>query len=273
MPSPEDIRERIERAIPGARAEVDYHWRYPPLVNHAEPTRFARQVVRDLLEHKTTLRTQSRAQLFPQVLRIVKAYIANKIDNPAQVDLREIGLDTYAKRIVSLLHTAIEPDIVSGEAPILPLLNRYKPIGSSGDVHFKTVKPIQATTHSHLNFVACDTHSWEQATMTQLEILANQGVVSCYVRNDHLEFTIPYEYYGYEQQYEPDFIVRLRSDWHLVLETKGQARQDTDAKHEAAKRWVKAVNHWGKLGQWSFLVCWNPQELGVKIRELISNTQ
>lgn len=34
---------------------------------------------------------------------------------------------------------------------------------------------------------------------------------------------------------------------------------ETVAKHEAAKRWVRAVNHWGQLGRWHFEACWDPQ--------------
>jgi type III restriction enzyme len=33
------------------------------------------------------------------------------------------------------------------------------------------------------------------------------------------------------------------------------------AKHEAAKRWVTAVNNWGQLGMWKFHVCKNSQLL------------
>lgn len=49
------LRERItalvqaQAATLGVRAEVDYHWRYPALVNHVESTRFAREVARDWL--------------------------------------------------------------------------------------------------------------------------------------------------------------------------------------------------------------------------------
>ena len=123
---------------------------------------------------------------------------------------------------------------------------------------------MQATQASHLNYVACDTGSWEQAAAVRLERLAGQGIVECYARNDHLEFTIPYQHYGdgEPRAYEPDFIVRLTKGLHVVLEIKGQSRADTDAKHEAAKRWVRAVNHWRRLGEWRFLVCRDPQTLG-----------
>jgi type III restriction enzyme len=35
--------------------------------------------------------------------------------------------------------------------------------------------------------------------------------------------------------------------------------EDDKAKHEAARRWIAAVNNWGKLGYWAFHVCRDPQ--------------
>ena len=102
------------------------------------------------------------------------------------------------------------------------------------------------TGASHLNFVACDTDSWEQAATFQIEKLAKEGVVFCYARNDRLEFNIPYELYGNPQVYEPDFIVRLRNGVSVVLEIKGKSYEDTDAKHEGARRWVSAGQPLGK---------------------------
>ena len=142
--------------------------------------------------------------------------------------------------------------------------------GKFTSVRFKTVKRVQATWVSHLNFVACDTGSWEQAAMFQLEKLAQEQIVSHYARNDRLEFNIPYELYGNPQVYEPDFIVKLRNNVSVVLEIKGQWREDTDAKHQAALRWVSAVNHWGKLGEWDFLICREPQRLSEGFGELIA---
>lgn len=228
----------------------------------------AREIVKSLTETaqpgRAQLRRQSRSILFPQVLRIVQAYIGVGVDfnglHPC-----EVGLQTYAQRIVGLLTAAITPDDEQGEPPLLPRLNRYKPIGSTESVHFKTVKPVFPTPHSHLNFAACDTDSWEQAAVFHLEKLAHEGSVVCYARNDRLEFNIPYEFYGNPQVYEPDFIVRLPNGVHLVLEIKGESRADTAAKHQAAQRWVAAVNRWGQLGKWDFLVCREPQRLAEEL--------
>ena len=180
----------------------------------------------------------------------------------------DVGLQTYARRIVDLLVAVIVPDDSEGEAPLLPRLNRYRPIGSTGSVHFKTVRPVQATVTSHLNHVACDTGTWEQAAAFRLEKLANDGVVHCYARNDHLEFNIPFELYGTPRAYEPDFIVRLANGLNVVLEIKGRTHDDTDVKHQAAWRWVSAVNHRGRLGEWDFLVCRDPQSLDTDFAKL-----
>lgn len=220
-------------------------------------------VVRGLTDSQPRLRAQSRAALFPQVLRIVQEYIRTRVDNP--VHPAEIGLEKYALRIRDMLLSAIEPDGGGGEPPLLPILNRYQRTGSTAAVRFKTVRPVQAAQKSHLNYVACDTQSWEQAAMFQLE---SSPYVRCYARNDHLEFNIPYEFEGNPQVYEPDFIVQLTRGTrrvNLILEVKGLVRADTNLKHEAAKRWVKAVNNAREFGAWDFMVCHEPQELGRMI--------
>jgi type III restriction enzyme len=236
----------------------------------------AREIIRALAEAvhpgKERLRRESRSTLFPQVLGIVQSYIRERVDfnglHPC-----EIGLQTYAQRIIGLLTAAIIPDDNRGEPPLLPRLNRYEPIGSTEKIHFKTVKPVQMTIASHLNYVACDTNSWEQAATFQLEELAKESVVYCYARNDRMEFNIPYDLYGNPHPYEPDFIVRLSNSVNVVLEVKGKSREDTDAKHQAAQRWVSAVNNWGRLGEWDFLVCREPQRLAEALRNLIELRQ
>jgi len=35
----------------------------------------------------------------------------------------------------------------------------------------------------------------------------------------------------------------------------------SDTRTQAARRWVTAVNNWGRLGRWSFRVCRDPHLL------------
>lgn len=234
----------------------------------------AREVVRQLTDTahpgSEKLRRSGRAALFPQVLAFTQDYLQTRVDYRG-LHPCEVGLQTYAMRVVGLLVAAIRPDEAQGEPPLLPRLNRYKPTGSSASVHFKTVKPVQATQASHLNFVAADTGSWEQAAATQLEMAAVQGLIQCYVRNDRLELTVPYEFYGQARAYEPDFVVRMADGTHLLLEVKGAQPAEVAAKHQAAQRWVNAVNRWGQLGQWQFMACHDPQGLLVQLTNLVPN--
>ena len=81
--------------------------------------------------------------------------------------------------------------------------------------------------------------------------------------------TIPYEYAAVDHAYEPDFLVRMvtpdDSGLTVILEMKGYEDDQTKAKHGGAQRWVTAVNNWGKLGEWKFHVCRNPQMLDKEL--------
>jgi type III restriction enzyme len=209
-------------------------------------------------------RARSRHQLFPQVYRLLEVFVARKVRwngcHPS-----ELGLETYVTRLVERLVERIEPDDGAGEPPLLPVLNRYRPFGSTADVDFKTVRPCWPTARSHLNQVVLDTETWERSASFWLE---QSGAVAWYARNDHLECVIPYEYLGVSHGYVPDFLVRLAGGTTLLLEIKGYEEDQDRAKHEAARRWVSAVNHWGQLGTWGFHVCRDPRHLGRELEYL-----
>jgi type III restriction enzyme len=64
----------------------------------------------------------------------------------------------------------------------------------------------------------------------------------------------------------------MNVEFRGVVEIKGQTHAETDAKHQAAKRWVSAVNNWGKLSRWGFMVCWDPQTLEESLSRLLIPT-
>jgi type III restriction enzyme len=211
------------------------------------------------------LRLQSRHQLFPQVYRFVDEYVTTKVAfNDAHPC--ELGLEKYFKRVAERIQAAIEPDDAEGEPPLLPVLNRHKPIGTTAEVDFKTTRPCHATFHSHINQIVLDTHSWEQAAAFHLE---SSPAVAFYARNDRTALVIPYEYEGVPHSYLPDYLVRLSNGVTLILEIKGYETEQTKAKHVAARRWVAAVNNWGQLGRWAFHVCRNPQSLPRELAEVL----
>jgi type III restriction enzyme len=67
--------------------------------------------------------------------------------------------------------------------------------------------------------------------------------------------------------------VRLAPGLTLILEIKGYEDDEVKAKHNAAKRWVSAVNNWGQLGRWMFHVCRNPQTLAKELAYLARNCE
>jgi type III restriction enzyme len=135
----------------------------------------------------------------------VRLYVRRKV-NFQGCNKCELGLEKYVQRIVGRLGDAIVPDESEGEAPLMPITNRYKPIGSTAEVDFKTTRACHATMKSHIDQVVLDNLVWESSAGFRLE---SSDAVQFYARNDHMGLTIPYEYMGIDHAYEPDFLVRL----------------------------------------------------------------
>lgn len=214
---------------------------------------------------------QARHHLFPQVLEFVEEFVGSRVDYNGAHPC-ELGMKEYVEKIVERFLDAIRPNTIEGEPPLLPILDRYNPIGSTKDVNFKTIRPCVATVASHINQVVMDTKTWEQTATDELERSVEDGISKFYARNDNLELEIPYDYEGHSHKYLPDFIVRLNTpeqEVTLVLEIKGQVEDQTNAKHQAAQKWVDAVNNWGRLGQWCFHVCFNPHNLRNELKSIL----
>ena len=203
----------------------------------------------------------ARHILFPQVLKIVNEYVQKKVKF-VNAPFQELALEKYRERIVEILVDAIEPDTTSGEPPILPIIEKYRPVGSTSEVLFRTVRKCYGTTKSHVSHVVADSPKWEHTAAYYLEKIP---FVVSYVKNDHLDFTIPYEYQGRRHEYRPDFIARLRckdgSEINAIIEIKGFETDKDKQKLVAARKWIKAVNNHGGFGKWIYVYCRNPQKL------------
>jgi type III restriction enzyme len=217
----------------------------------------------------------ARHILFPQVLAAVWRYLEERVVvvNP-DVPLEEIALIKYKRRIIERLTEAIEPDTEAGEPLILPIIERFRSIGSTSEVLFRTVRPCVGTTKSHISHVVLDAPQWEHSVAYRLERMPE---VIAYARNDHLDFTIPYEWQGVRHEYRPDYLIRWRcedgSELKVILEVKGFEREQDRQKEIAARRWVRAVNHHGEFGRWEFLICKNPLDLPKQLRSLGASAQ
>lgn len=213
----------------------------------------------------------ARHILFPQILDAVWRYLEERVVVDGDAPLEDIALLKYKQRITDRLTEAIEPDTEAGEPPTLPVIERFRPIGSTSEVLFRTVRPCVGTTKSHISHVVLDAPKWEHAVAYQLERM--QEVVA-YARNDHLEFTIPYEWQGARHQYRPDYLIRWRcqdgGEVKLVLEIKGFETEQDRQKEAAARRWVRAVNRHGEFGRWAFALCKDPARLRTVLAKEIN---
>lgn len=215
----------------------------------------------------------ARHILFPQVLNIVWQYLEERVvvtspDTPVE----EIALLKYKQRIVARLTEAIEPDTAAGEPPILPVIERFRPLGSTSEVLFRTVRPAIGTSKSHLSHVVLDAPRWEHSVAYQLERIRE---VIAYARNDHLDFTIPYEWQGKRHEYRPDYLIRWQvegGEVKVILEIKGFETEQDRQKEAAARRWVRAVNHHGEFGRWVFCVCKDPTKVRSVIAQVVADS-
>jgi len=216
--------------------------------------------ITNALKDKDKFQWQAREMLFPQVLAIVKKFFGDKV---VFIDAKpnELALEKYIQIIVERLLTAIEPDIAEGEAPILPIIERFRPKGSTSEVLFRTVRPAHSTLKSHVSHVVTDNRSWEHTVAFYLE---EDSRISSYVKNDHLDFSIPYDFLGVRHYYYPDFLVKYKTgkgEITVILEVKGYESEQDRQKKTAAERWVRAVNYHGGFGSWKLVVCYDPRSL------------
>ncbi len=106
------------------------------------------------------------------------------------------------------------------------------------------------------------------------------------MKNQGLQFAIPYSLNGEEKQYFPDFLVRIGSDaggarqearpedeglLNLIVEVTGEGRKDKAAKVAAARNlWIPAVNNHGGFGRWGFVEVTDPWDALGTIRAAVA---
>lgn len=140
----------------------------------------------------------------------------------------------------------------------LELVFDDRPIRSTADMGtWYTGRPTVEAKRSHINRSVCD-GTWEAYNADELD---HSSFVSAWVKNDHLGFEIPYIFRGVVRKYRPDYLIRLTSGDHLILEVKGETTRQDEAKWKALDEWIDAVNQNGSFGRWHFAVSTLPGDL------------
>lgn len=200
---------------------------------------------------------EPKLHLFGQLKRITRQWIDNclkcKGDTyPALLMYQELA-DMACNRITAGITRAFV-----GERPIKALLDPYNPTGSTIHVRFSTSKTDRwqaSPDRCHVNWVILDS-DWEAEFCRVAE---SHPKVRAYVKNQGLNFEVPYLYGSETRRYRPDFIVLVDDGHgpdellHLVVEIKGYRGEDAKEKKATMEvYWVPGVNRLKSYGRWAF---------------------
>ena len=223
--------------------------------------RFIFETARDVFDQMNESWTGSSQVLIGQLVHLVEQYITSDaihITPPLfyQDELRRrLTITLNMTKVVQHIWEAIQ---FENTERLEPVFDPERPIKATGDMTpWFTSKPCGQTNRSHINLCVYDS-SWEASDAYEL---ARNDAVESWVKNDHLGFEVLYVHRGVVRKYRPDFIVRLKSGEMMVLETKGQQDEQTNAKRRALELWVKAVNQHGGFGKWSAPMATSPGEI------------
>lgn len=203
----------------------------------------------------------SKETFLIQLIGIIEKFIYSDkivIKNPL------FNQDESRKRILIMLnmnkvvqHIWNEIRAVNTEA-LTPSFDKENPIRSSGDIRtWWTSKPNEAFGKTHINFVVVDS-KWEYL---EAKTINESSVVKSFVKNDHLNFVIYYNFQGVVRRYFPDFIIKLNNGKNVILETKGQDNEQNKTKRAYLDEWCRAVNQHGGFGLWNWAVSFDPNDL------------
>ena len=256
--SPEFTPTKTENApIVGDRST---HQLYSAIGDKREQA-IAFQIAKTTLDKYFSETDNQRPWLFPQLVDIARDWMGKCVTMKDNAFIQMLAMTENNHAAAEHIYNAIVWD--SREKGILkPILRAYDNIGSTRYVDFDTTRAVYAASpyKCHLNYMVADTESWEQKMAQSLE---DMDEVVCYVKNQGLEFVIPYVIEGEEKKYYPDFIVHVKdangSLLNLIVEVSGEKRKEKASKVAAARNlWVPAINNDGSFGRWAFIEISDP---------------
>jgi type III restriction enzyme len=215
----------------------------------------------------------NRPWLFPQLVTIARKWIKECVTLKDNTFIQLLLIAENKHYAAERIYNAIVWDNRE-KALLKPILRAYEYTGSTRYVDFDTTRAVYVSRPDkcHINYVVADTTSWEQKMAQSLE---EMDEVICYVKNQGLEFTIPYVLEGEERKYYPDFIVRLKDKQgeilNLIVEVTGEKKKEKAAKVAAARNlWVPAINNYGGFGKWAFIEISDPWDAKNTIRAYLA---
>ncbi|SNQ50993.1 conserved hypothetical protein [Frankia canadensis] len=253
----------------------------------ARPAQVAFELAKRLVDtHFTDNGGNRKLWLFPSLVRIAREWMDECVELAPGAFIGQLLFAERAQQAANLLQLAIHSD-TSGQPPrIAPIFRTFEPEGSTDSVDFFTSRQVWETDpkKSPVNYVVLDGmhgegNTWERDVAQQLELLPQ---VASYVKNDHLEFEIPYLHGAQTRRYRPDFLARLTRrdgavDRTLIVEVSGafkssdttMAAMASSKALTARERWCAAVNNHGGFGRWGYVEIKNPASAYHDLRDAI----
>lgn len=243
------------------------------------PQQVAFALAKRILDTQFNTVDDKRPWLFPKLTKMCRDWIEQKVQLAEGYTLAYLMTITEAQaEAAEQVWNAITRQVGNRRERLRPMLNRFDPEGSTGDVDFDTRKatvPTEKSEVSHVTLDGKDGNTWEQLLASELELNRN---VEAYVKNDHLGFTIPYVHKGRTHSYVPDFLVRLKAldsddlPRTLIVEVSGSQKSPgpTMAKATTARdSWCTSVNNHGGFGRWGYIEMTNPLDFKSRLAEAI----
>ena len=232
-----------------------------PLAREYRTQKIIFETARDVYDQMKASWSGSRESLIAQLVKLVEQFILSdrlSITPPLfyQDEIaRRLLITLNMSRVVQHVGNAVN---FENTERLEPVFDRSHPIRSTTDMStWYTGKPCHFTDRSHVNMCVFDS-TWEASEAYELD---HNPLVDAWVKNDHLGFEVLYVYRGVVRKYRPDYIIRLKTGNMLVLETKGQPDQQTQAKRRTLEQWTQAVNQHGGFGHWVDAVSTDPGDV------------
>ena len=192
--------------------------------------------------------------LFGDIKRVVSQWINEGYLVAKGVPIGAITYTELAEKAVEIIFLACQR-ATPGDKKIKAILDAYNPTGSTRVVAFNTSKDVWTTapSKSHVSHVVLDS-DWEAEMARVVE--RNPSVIA-YVKNQGMQFEVPYRDGAVSRKYVPDFIVRIDDGQpdplNIIIETKGFRGVNAQLKAETMKTlWCPGVNNLGGYGRWAF---------------------
>ena len=221
-----------------------------------------------------------RPWLFPRLVGIVRQWLDECVDVADGISVGYLMYSTERQaEAAEAIYAAIAHQEGNRRERMRPILRRFDPVGSTGDVRFLTRKALVSTEKSEVSHVTLDGqggNTWEQILAAECEL---SKYVAAYVKNDHLGLTIPYVHKGRTHAYVPDFLLRLTPregdvQRTLIVEVSGGQKSPGPTTTKAATArdsWCAAVNNHGGFGRWGYLEVTTMAGVRETLAEAIDN--